>query len=130
MDILRWIRLAVYITILVILGVAVANAATLNWSAPDTYTDGTPIGYDEANQLVYHPYHGPTIAGPWTALPTTGAEYATVPEAQSGETMCYTVSALITTIGPEGDKATPICDTVPFPQATDPAAPSGLWLTR
>lgn len=129
MDILRWIRLALYFLIILLLGIASANAATLNWSAPTTYSDGTDILAPEMDQLLYHPYYGPSTVGPWTPMPTTGAWSATVPEGQSGETVCYTVSASVGA-GQEGEKANPVCKTWPFPQATDPAAPSGLWLTE
>lgn len=114
------------ILILMLLISIPCNAAILHWSAPTTYSDGSAIG-PEGNQLTYHPYYGPSPTGPWTPAPTTQALDSTMPDPNAGETMWYTVSASIGT-NPEGAKAGAVSKTVPFPQITDPDAPSGLWV--
>ena len=123
-----FIRWALYFAIIILLGAAAANAATLSWTPPTTYEDGSAIG-SEADLLLYHPYYGPSATGPWTAAPVTGATSATVPEPAAGETLWYTVSCSLDT-GPEGQKAAAIPLSVPFPQPQNPGAPSGLTITR
>lgn len=86
-------------------------AATLTWTQP-TYVDNSVIPASIASQIVYSPYMGDTVSGPWVAGPKTapGILSATLPDPAPGATKWYTVEG---TLGTQtGPKATPASKTI------------------
>ena len=81
----------------ILLSVSVAWAATLSWTGPTTYTDGSAIPAADQARITYTPYTGASASGPWTARPATvaGATSATVPDPSPGATLYYTVDATL-----------------------------------
>ena len=104
------------------IGVWMAQGATLSWDGPTTYTDSTPIDVNDLPDLRYHPFTGPSAAGPWVEYEMVSATSVIVPDPSNGETMWYTVEASL--LGElRSGKAVPISKNVPFPPV---AAPQSL----
>ena len=86
-------------------------AATLTWTQP-TYSDNTVIPASIAATIVYTPYMGDSVTGPWTAGTKTapGVLTATMPDPAAGTTKYYTVDA---TLGSQtSGKAVPASKTI------------------
>jgi hypothetical protein len=95
-----------------------ANQAILTWTAPTTYSDGTPLPASGLGFKVYRGLQGATktvIASP------TSTTYTDTTGLASGTTVCYQVSA--TLAGQESALSTEACKTFP---ALAPSAPSAL----
>ena len=60
--------------------------AVLSWYAPQTWTTGETISWDEAADMTYLPCYSPFPTGPWTALPQTDLLWADVPAPPIGGT--------------------------------------------
>ena len=98
--------------ILVLIVPMASLAATLTWSVP-TYSDNTVIPASIAATIVYTPYMGDSVTGPWTTGTKTapGILSATMPDPAAGTTKYYTVSAQIPG-GVESPKAIPASKTI------------------
>jgi fibronectin type 3 domain-containing protein len=94
-----------------------ANQAVLTWTAPTTYSDGTPL---PASGLAYKVYRGLSGATKTVIASPTTTTYTDTGQAQ-GTTVCYQVSA--TLAGQESALSTEACKTFP---ALAPSAPSAL----
>jgi hypothetical protein len=97
------------------------NQATLNWTAPTTYTDGTPIA---AGTLVtYNVYQGPsgTIKVKTPSSPLSVASVTITTGFVTGTVWCFQVSSIAN--GLESALSAEACKTFPFPP---PSAPTGL----
>jgi len=70
-----------------------STTATLSWTAPATYTDGSPISQADMAEIMYWPRYGPSESGPWTNAPYTDLCTAQLPNPNKGKTMWYTVAA-------------------------------------
>lgn len=114
-------RIILSICVLILIPLA-TNAATVEWSAPSSYTDNTAIAPADVARIVYTPFIGDTVSGPWVAGPKTapGVLSATMPDPAPGATKKYTVSAGLD--GMESEKAVPASKTMPVPV---PNAPPG-----
>jgi hypothetical protein len=102
-----------------------ALAATLSWTAPATYTDGTAIPAAKIATITYKTYTGSASTGPWTAGSTTGAGAlsATVPEPAPGTTMWYTIDCTLD--GQVSGKAAAVSKISPY---KNPNPPANLWI--
>lgn len=99
------------------------NAATLSWTAPGTYTDGSNISTTDQGRITYTPYYGSSSTGPWTSGTSTlpGVTTSTLPDPAVGATRWYTVDATLD--GMTSAKGTAVSKTVPFKV---PGAPGTL----
>ena len=97
-------------------------AAVMDWDAPVTYTDNVAIPAGKVPTIVYTPFMGDTLTGPWTAGSKTapGILSATMPDPAPGATKFYTVSGNLD--GQESAKAVPASKSVAF---QTPAQPPG-----
>ncbi len=102
---------------------APAQAQTMSWTPPATYTDGSAIPAADQARIVYTPYHGNSSSGPWTADPPTapGATSATVPTPAPGQTLWYTAEATLD--GQTSAKGQAVSLQVPY---KTPGAPTNL----
>ena len=98
-----------------------ASAATLSWTGPTTYTDGTAIPTTKTK--TYTAKSSGSATGPWTSEGTTTSTSRTVSGPAAGETMHYTVSVNVD--GIDSVNATPVSKTAGFPT---PSAPTGLQI--
>jgi len=95
-----------------------ANQSVLTWTAPTTYTDGTPL---PASGLGYKVYRGVKGATKTVIASPTSTTYTDTTGLNQGTTVCYQVSATLGT--QESALSTEACKT--FPQAA-PSSPSTL----
>jgi hypothetical protein len=107
---MKRILFAICVVILIPLA---TNAAEVSWDVP-TYTDNTVIPAGIASTIVYTPFMGDILSGPWVAGVKTaqGILSATMPDPAPGTTKFYTVSGAFPG-GPDGPKAVPASKTVP-----------------
>ena len=112
-------RRLILVVVILLAMVGMAQAATLSWTAPTTYTDGSAI--PTTLTKTYSMKSGSASSGPWSAEGTTTGTSGTVSEPSAGTTKWYTVS--VTVSGVESANATPV-----FKSAPDktPSAASGL----
>lgn len=109
------------ILVLISLGALAAtpNQAVLSWTAPTTYSDGTPVT-DPITYTVYQGLQGqPKAKGP-TGITATTVTIST--GLLSGRTYCWAVTAATAT-SPESAPSAEACKT--FPPAA-PEAPANL----
>lgn len=107
--------------ILLLLMALPAHSATLSWSAVTTYADGSIIPIDKT--VTYTTYTGPSASDLSTVQGTTTATSAAVPDPSPGQTMYYTVDAMVD--GVRSEKAAPVSKTVPF---KNPSPPTNLTI--
>jgi len=107
----------------ILLSASIALAATLSWTAPTTYTDGSAIPAVDQARITYTPYTGASATGPWSARPSTsaGATSTAVPDPSPGTTLYYTLDCTLD--GQTSVRAVAVSKSLPF---LVPAAPSGL----
>ena len=98
-----------------------ASAATLSWTGPTTYTDGTAIPTTKTK--TYTAKSSSAATGPWTSEGTTTSNNKTVSEPAAGAIKYYTVSVNVD--GQDSVNATPVSKTAGFPT---PSAPTGLQI--
>jgi len=84
------------------------SAATVSWSLPASYSDGTPIAPADVGKILTQVYTGPAKDGPWewaaTSLP--GATSMEVEAPPPGHTLWYTVKSSLH--GAESEYAEPV----------------------
>lgn len=100
--------------------VAEAGTATLNWTAPTKFTDGSSI----AGAITYNVYKG--LQGQNKALLVGGVTTLTYSATGlvAGTTVCFTVTAVVA--GQESDPSNEGCKLIPLPV---PNPPSLLTIT-
>ena len=83
-------------------------AATISWSLPAAYSDGTPIALAEIQQIQVNVYTGPAKTGPWKWADTSppGATSINVKDPPPGHTLWYTVRSSLH--GAESEYAEPV----------------------
>ena len=111
--------------VLIFIGTTAAVAATLSWTGPTLYTDGTAIPSAKIATITYKTYYGSSASGPWTAGPVTGAGAlsASVAEPAPGTTQWYTLEAALD--NQVSGKAVAVSKTSPF---KNPNPPGNLWI--
>jgi hypothetical protein len=78
------------------LAIATAGyAATVSWSLPASYSDGTPIAPADIQQIQVKVYKSPGKGGPWKWVATSppGATSIKVEDPEPGRTLWYTVKS-------------------------------------
>ena len=91
------------------LAIATAGfAATVSWSLPASYSDGTPIDPSDVRQIRVKVYRSPEKAGPWRWAGTSraGATSMQVADPRPGHTLWYTVKSSLH--GAESEYAEPV----------------------
>lgn len=70
-------------------------AATVSWSLPASYSDGTPIAPADIQQIQVKVYESPGKGGPWKWVATSppGATSIKVEDPPPGHTLWYTVKS-------------------------------------
>jgi hypothetical protein len=70
-------------------------AATVSWSLPASYSDGTPIAPADIQQIHVKVYKSPGKGGPWKWVATSppGATSIKVEDPPPGHTLWYTVKS-------------------------------------
>ena len=112
--------------VLLVVGVIVgfgssAWAATLSWTAPTTYTDGSAI--PTTLTKTYNMKSGASSSGPWSSEGTTTSTSGTVSEPAAGTTKWYTVSVTISSV--ESANAIPVSKSAAF-KTPSPATGLGI----
>lgn len=90
---------------------AIAGTATLNWTAPTTNTDGSPIN----GAITYRVYGA--LQGQTKALIGTGTSPYVHTQVPTG-TFCYAVTAVVT--GAESAQTPEVCRVIPAPTPNPP----------
>jgi hypothetical protein len=98
---------------------ATPPTATVTWTKPSLYTDGTAIG---TAAVTYQLYVGATGAEVAYKTPVTSPPYVLVPTPTPGTAFCVQVTA--TVAGVESDRTQEVCSMIP--KVTTPAAPTAL----
>jgi hypothetical protein len=91
------------------LAIATAGyAATVSWSLPASYSDGTPIAPADIQQIQVKVYKSPGKGGPWKWVATSppGATSIKVEDPPPGHTLWYTVKSSL--YGAESEYAQPV----------------------
>lgn len=99
---------------------ATPNQAVLSWTAPTTYTDGTPVT-DPITYTVYQGLQGETKVKVGS---TAAVTYSVGTGLLTGKTYCWAVTAAVTADPTkESTPSAEACKSFPF---ATPAAPAGL----
>jgi hypothetical protein len=91
------------------LAIATAGySATISWSLPASYSDGTPIAPEDVGKILTQVYTGPAKDGPWKLAATSppGATSLEVEDPPPGHTLWYTVRSSLH--GAESGYAEPV----------------------
>jgi hypothetical protein len=107
-----------------------ARADILSWYAPETWTTGEPIPWDEVANMTYLPCYSPYPTGPWTALPQTDLLWAEVPFPPAGVTWYFSCRVMYCpsfVCGTPSEYASPISYAEPYPTTEPSPAPGKGW---
>jgi hypothetical protein len=82
--------------------------ASISWTPPTTYKDGSPIPPSDVKRIVMEVYSGPTKDGPWKPVASSypGQTTVTVPDPPPASTLWYTMKSTLD--GSESGFAAPV----------------------
>lgn len=113
-----------YLAGLIALVALPASAATLNWTHPTTYSDGSALAVADIASTTIEWSNGTTFGTVAGSQVVTGtANTATAPDPAAGATRCYRVKTTVIAAkgGLTSDPSNVSCKTAPFPKPNPPS---------
>jgi hypothetical protein len=79
------------------LAASAGDAATVSWTLPSTYMNGSPIGQSDVVKITVNVYEGPSKTGPWKLIAASrpGATSVVIPDPPRGRPSWYVLNATL-----------------------------------